>query len=64
MLLHQAYDIASALGLSQVTDLLPVETRPSLEDLSLEISRSVSRKEEAQIGDMIANALAVAKVRS
>lgn len=64
MLLHQAYDIASALGLSQVTDLLPAEARPSLEDLSLEISRSVSRKEEAQIGDMIANALAVAKVRS
>ncbi|WID95165.1 helix-turn-helix transcriptional regulator [Bosea vestrisii] len=64
VLLHHACDIASALGLSQVGDLLPVESKPSLEDQVLALSEAVSPKAKAQISDLIATAVATAKAKS
>jgi len=64
VLLHHACDIALALGLSQVADLLPIEEKHSLEDQSLALSDTVSPKAKAQINDLIANALASAKAKS
>lgn len=64
VLLHHACDIASALGLSQVGDLLPVESKPSLEDQVLALSEAVSPKAKAQISDLIAAAVATAKAKS
>ena len=64
VLLHHACDIAAALGLSQVGDLLPVEAKPTLEDQSLALSHVVSSKAKAQISDLIANALASVQARS
>ncbi len=64
VLLHHACDIAAALGLSQVGDLLPVEAKPTLEDQSLALSHAVSSKAKAQISDLIANALASVQAKS
>ena len=64
VLLHHACDIASALGLSQVGDLLPIEAKPTLEDQSLALSHVVSSKAKAQISDLIANALASVQAKS
>ncbi len=61
VLLHHACDIAAALGLSQVGDLLPVVSKPSLEDQVLALSETVSPKAKAQISDLIATAFAKAK---
>ncbi|WP_354298062.1 helix-turn-helix transcriptional regulator [Phenylobacterium koreense] len=58
VLLHHACDIATALGLSQVGDLLPLDGRSSLEDQSLVLSDTLSPKAKAQISDLIANAVA------
>ena len=62
--LHHACDIAAALGLSQIDDLLPLEEKPSLEDQSLMLSDEVSARAKAQISDLIANAIATARPRS
>ena len=64
VLLHHACNIAAALGLSSVGDLLPVEAIPSLEDRSLALSESVSAKAKAQISGLIASAMATTKARS
>jgi transcriptional regulator with XRE-family HTH domain len=61
--LHHACDIAAALGLA-VTDLLPAPTKSTIEDRALSVSDPVSPKAHAQINDLIATALASAKVRS
>ncbi|HWQ86878.1 helix-turn-helix transcriptional regulator [Brevundimonas sp.] len=64
VLLHHACDIATALGLSQVTDLLPVQARPTVEERALTVSGPVSARAHAQIQDLIANAIANAGVKS
>lgn len=65
VLLHHACDIAEALGLSQVGDLLPAEAKTSLEDQSLTLSLdTVTARGKSQISDLIATALATAKVKS
>ena len=63
VLLHHACDIASALDLTQVTDLLPVQAKVTVEERALAVSDPVSPKAHAQINDLIANALANARVR-
>lgn len=63
VLLHQACDIAAALKLAQVTDLLPATRAPSLEDQALALSDDVSPTAKAQISHMIAAAMASARPR-
>ncbi|WP_439472057.1 helix-turn-helix transcriptional regulator [Brevundimonas sp.] len=63
VLLHHACDVASALKLRAVTDLLPTATALSLEDQALELSDDVSPAAKAQISGMIAAAMAVARPR-
>lgn len=60
VLLHHAFDIAAALQLSRIDELLPAEPRISLEDQALAVSEDVSPKAKAQISGLIANALAAA----
>jgi len=64
VLLHHACDIAAALQLARVDDLLPAEPRASLEDQVLAVSADVSAKAKAQLTDMIANALAAAPAKA
>lgn len=64
VLLHHACDIAAALGLGQVEDLLPAGAKPTAEDRLLAVSGPVSDKAKAQLNDMIATAMAAARVRS
>ena len=63
VLLHQACDIAIALKLTQVTELLPAPNRRSLEDQALSLSDEVSPAAKAQIGDLIAAAMAAGRPR-
>jgi transcriptional regulator with XRE-family HTH domain len=64
VLLHHACDLAAALSVSRLDDLLPAQLRSTLEDQSLALSEHVSSDAKAQIEDVIASAIAVAKVRS
>lgn len=64
VLLHHACDIAAALKLGHVTDLLPSPTPLSLEDQAFALSDDVSAAAKAQISGMIAAAMAAARPRS
>ena len=64
VLLHQACDLAAALKLDRVTDLLPAVRPESLEDQALALSDDVSATAKAQISSMIAAAMAVSRPRS
>lgn len=61
VLLHHACNIATALGLSSVADLLPKLGPATLEDQALAMSDDVSARAKAQISGLIATALAKAK---
>ncbi len=63
VLLHHACDIAAALKLAQLGDLLPTPSRPSLEDQSLTWSEMVSDRAKAQMTELIVTALANAKTK-
>lgn len=63
VLLHQAIDLAAALGL-QLTDLLPPTRPSSLEDQAFALSDAVSPAARAQISSLIANAVAAGRPRS
>jgi transcriptional regulator with XRE-family HTH domain len=64
VLLHQACDLAAALRLARVTDLLPAVRPASLEDQALALSDEVSATAKAQISSMIAAAMAISRPRS
>lgn len=64
VLLHHACNIAAALGLASVADLLPTTGKTTLEDQALALSDDVSARAKEQISGMIASALATAKAKS
>lgn len=64
VLLHHACNIAAALGLGSVADLLPKSGPATLEEQVLALSDEVSPRAKAQISGLIATALASAKARS
>lgn len=64
LLLH-VYDLAEALGLAKVGDLLPAAPKKSPAPASAPLSdASVSSRGKLEINDMIANAVATAKAAS
>lgn len=62
VLLHNALDLASALGL-QLPDLLSKAPAISLEDQSIALSDTVSPMARAQISHLIATAVAAGRPR-
>lgn len=62
--LHHACDIAAALELARVDDLLPVDGVQTVGDQPLVLSDTVSQKAKAQISELIATAVASAQARS
>ncbi|PBB84540.1 helix-turn-helix transcriptional regulator [Mesorhizobium sp. WSM3876] len=63
VLLHHACNIATALGLATVADLLPATGKATLEDQALALSDDLSARAKAQISDLVAGALATAKAK-
>lgn len=60
VLLHHVYSLASALEFSKVSDLLPRQSKPAIqEDLEMILSdETLTARGKAQIADLIASALA------
>lgn len=61
VLLHHACNIATALRLSSVADLVPSTGKLTIEDQAYAVSDDVSARAKAQINGLIANALAASK---
>lgn len=71
VLLHHVYQIASALELSRITELLPPLTRASLgEELKMKLSylgmshHSLSKAQESQVLDFISSVLPAPRSKS
>jgi transcriptional regulator with XRE-family HTH domain len=65
VLLHHVYDLAAALDLPKVGDLLPARPKAAMNGLEIKASDGdVSARDVAQVRELVASALAAVETRS